>query len=141
MYTKNMLGIEQCQAAITAMIAEFNKDPSRQPITMAIVDDRGELVSYARLDKCRPGSAKNAIKKAYTSAVRGMETGAYSEELKSQGRSVSDMGDPMLLPLQGGIPVVDPSDGTVLGGIGVGGLPAGKADEDISRVGLKALGF
>ena len=70
-----------------------------------------------------------------------METGAYSEELKSQGRSVSDMGDPMLLPLQGGIPVVDPSDGTVLGGIGVGGLPTGKADEDISRVGLKALGF
>jgi len=30
-------------------------------------------------------------------------------------------------------------DGVILGGIGVGGYPSGKADEDLSRVGLQAM--
>jgi uncharacterized protein GlcG (DUF336 family) len=44
-----------------------------------------------------------------------------------------------LITLQGGLVVVNPSDGIILGGIGVGGLPTGKEDEDIARAGLAAL--
>ena len=141
MYNSLVLGLDQCRAAIDAMIADFNKDPSRRPIAMAIVDDSGNLITYARTNGCRPIAAKNAIKKAYTAALRGMDSGVSAEQLKAQGRSVADMGDPMLIAIQGGVVVVDPGDNAVLGGIGVAGLPTGEEDEAISRAGLQALGL
>jgi uncharacterized protein GlcG (DUF336 family) len=138
MYQKQMLSLSQCQEAIHAMVAEFNKDPNRRPVDMAIVDDMGNLLAYARMDRCvRPTFA---LSKAYTSAIRRMDTVAFADQLKSQGRSVADFGDPRLVTLQGGL-VINAKDGSLLGGIGVGGLPSGKEDEDIARAGLKALGL
>ena len=137
MYNKPMLSLTQCQAAINAIVADFNKDPNRRPVDMAIVDDMGNLLAYARMDGChRPTFA---IDKAYTSAVRRMDTIAFAEQLKAQGRNVADLGDPQLVTIQGGL-VIETGDGRLLGGIGVGGLPSGKDDEDISRAGLAALG-
>jgi uncharacterized protein GlcG (DUF336 family) len=137
MYSKQMLSLSQCQDAINAMVADFNKNPNRRPVDMAIVDDMGNLLAYARMDRCvRPTFA---LRKAYTSAIRRMDTVAFVEQLKSTGRSVGDFGDPQLVSLQGGL-VINAKDGSLLGGIGVGGLPSGKDDEDIARAGLKALG-
>ena len=137
MYDKPMLGQDQCRAAITAMIADFNRDPNRRPVDMAIVDDLGNLLAYSRMDRCRRPTF--AISKAYTASHRGMDTVAFAEQLKSQGRNVADFGDAQLTLIQGGLVITDPGTGSVLGGIGVGGLPSGKDDEDISRAGLKAL--
>ena len=137
MYNKPMLSLSQCQAAIDAMIADFNKDPNRRTVDMAIVDDIGNLLAYARMDGChRPTFA---LRKAYTSAVRRMDTVAFADQLKTQGRSLADFNDPQLIALQGGL-AIETGDGRLLGGIGVGGLPSGKADEDIARTGLNALG-
>jgi uncharacterized protein GlcG (DUF336 family) len=137
MYNKPMLSLSQCQAAIDAMIADFNKDPNRRAVDMAIVDDMGNLLAYARMDVChRPTFA---LRKAYTSAVRRMDTVAFADQLKTQGRSLADFGDSQLVALQGGL-VIETGDGRLLGGIGVGGLPSGKDDEDIARAGLNALG-
>lgn len=138
MYQKQMLSLSQCLEAINAMVAAFNTDPNRRPVDMAIVDDIGNLLAYARMDRCvRPTFARN---KAYTAAMRRMDTVAFAEQLKSQGRSLADFGDPQLVTLQGGL-VIHAPDGSLLGGIGVGGLPSGKDDEDIARAGLKALGL
>ena len=52
MYDKPMLSLEQAQAAITAMIADHNKDSSRRNVDMAVVDDAGNLLAYARMDRC-----------------------------------------------------------------------------------------
>ena len=139
MYNKSMLGLEQCQAAINAMIADFKKDPNNAPISMAIVDDMGNLLAYARTDGSRPLGARNCIKKAYTSAIGGIDSGAYVKRLKSLGTSVGDLGDPMLISAQGAVVVRNPGDGAILGGIGVAGLPSGQADEDIARAGLNAM--
>ncbi len=137
MYNKPMLSLSQCQAAIDAMVADFNKDPNRRPVDMAIVDDMGNLLAYARMDGChRPTFA---IRKAYTSAVRRMDSVAFADQLKTQGRTLADVGDPELVTIQGGL-VIETSDGRLLGGMGVGGLPSGKDDEDITRAGLIALG-
>jgi uncharacterized protein GlcG (DUF336 family) len=35
--------------------------------------------------------------------------------------------------------MIRPRDGMVMGGIGVGGYPSGQADEDLARVGLRAM--
>ena len=137
MYDKPMLELSQCQDAIDAMTADFNKNPNRRPVDMAIVDDMGNLLAYARLDGChRPTFA---IRKAYTSAIRRMDTVAFADQLNTQGRTLADIGDPQLVNIQGGL-VIETGDGRLLGGIGVGGLPSGKDDEDIARAGLNALG-
>ena len=58
-----MLSLDQAQAAIAAMIDDFNKDPNRRKVDMAVMDDAGNLLAYARMDRClRPTFA---IRKAY----------------------------------------------------------------------------
>ena len=137
MYSKSMLSLDQCQDAIKAMVADYNRDTNRRKVDMAIVDDNGNLLAYARMDGChRPTFA---VRKAYTAAMRRADTGVLIEQLKAQGRAISDFGDSQLIAIQGGLVVNDPETGAVLGGIGVGGLPTGKEDEDIARVGLAAF--
>ncbi|MEE3012561.1 MAG: heme-binding protein [Chloroflexota bacterium] len=135
MYEKSMISLEQAQAAIAAMIADYNKDTDRRKVDMAVVDDAGNLLAYARMDRClRPTFA---IRKAYTSAVRGVDTLAFSEQLASQNRSIESFGDPQLIAIPGG--VVALKSGAVVGAIGVGGLPSGLDDESIAKAGLEAL--
>ena len=135
MYEKSMISLEQAQAAIAAMIADYNKDTDRRKVDMAVVDDAGNLLAYARMDRClRPTFA---IRKAYTSAVRGIDTLAFSEQLASQNRSIESFGDPQLIAIPGG--VVALKSGAVVGAIGVGGLPSGLDDESIAKAGLEAL--
>ena len=135
MYNKPMLSLEQAQSAIAAMIADYNRDSERRKVDMAVVDDAGNLLAYARMDRClRPTFA---IRKAYTSAVRGMDTLAFSEQLASQNRSIESFGDPQLIAIPGGVVVLQ--SGAVVGAIGVGGLPSGLDDESIAKAGLEAL--
>ena len=122
MYSKPMLSLDQTQRA------------------MAIVDDEGNLLSYARMDNCRPNPQTFAIRKAYTSALSGVDSAAYAERLKSQGRTVSDFGNPNLVSAQGAVVITDPASGAVLGAIGVSGLTA-QEDEDLSRLGVENLGL
>ncbi|HEU0022313.1 MAG TPA: heme-binding protein [Dehalococcoidia bacterium] len=137
MYNKPMLSLEQTQKAMQAMIAKATQEPAR-PVAIAIVDDAGNLLSYARMDQCRPNPQTFAIRKAYTSALSGVDSAVYAERLKSQGRSVSDMGNPTLVSAQGAVAIVDPRTKSVLGGIGVSGLSS-QEDEDLARLGLKTL--
>ena len=135
MYNKSMISLDQAQAAIRAMIDDYNKDPNRRKVDMAVVDDAGNLLAYARMDRClRPTFA---IRKAYTSALRSMDTVAFVEQLSTQGRTVESFGDPQLIAIPGGVVAV--KDGAVVGAIGVGGLPSGLDDESIAKAGLAAL--
>ena len=119
------------------MIVDYNTDPNRRKIDMAVVDDAGNLLAYARMDRClRPTFA---IRKAYTSAVRAMDTAAFAEQLSSSGRSLESFGDPQLIAIPGGVAVF--LDGAAVGAIGVGGLPSGFDDEAIARAGAAALGI
>lgn len=139
MYQKPMLSLEQTQKAMTAMINKATQEPNR-PVAIAIVDDTGSLLSYARMDGCRTNPQTFAVRKAYTAALSGQDSGAYAERLKSQGRSVSDMGNPNLVAAQGAVVVLHPQTKAVLGGIGVSGLLA-QEDEDLARLGMQALGL
>ncbi len=139
MYDKPMLSLDQTRKAMDAMLGQATKEPDR-PLAIAIVDDQGSLLSYARMDHCRVIPQRMAIRKAYTCAVTGQDSNAYADRLKSQGRSVAEMGDPQLAAVQGGVVVLDSATGAILGGIGVSGLAA-EEDEDLARVGLQALGL
>ena len=127
----------QVQAAMVAMISKATEKPD-EPVAMAVVDSAGNLLAYLTMDNLRIFSRKHAIRKAYTSAMMGLNSGENAQRLHSQGRSISEQGDPMMTHGQGGLVIM--KDGVILGGIGVGGYPSGQADEDLSRVGLDAMG-
>jgi len=136
MADKPFLSFEQVRAAMSAMIDNAMQTPA-EPVAMAIVDDTGNLVAYAKMDNLRIFSRRHALRKAYTSAIVGMDSGAHAERIHGQGRNMSDLGDPNLTHGQGGLVLMQ--DGVILGGIGVGGYPSGQSDEDLSRVGLAAM--
>jgi len=136
MADKPFLSFEQVRAAMSAMIDKAMQTPD-EPVAMAIVDDTGNLVAYAKMDNLRIFSRRHALRKAYTSAIVGMDSGAHAERIHGQGRNMSDLGDPNLTHGQGGLVLMQ--DGVILGGIGVGGYPSGQSDEDLSRVGLVAM--
>ena len=139
MYSKSVLSLDQTQKAMQAMIQKATQEPAR-PVAMAIVDDAGNLVSYAKMDNCRPNPQAFAIRKAYTSAMSGVNSADYAERLKSQGRTVSDFGNPNLVSAQGAAVILDPAGGAVLGAIGVSGLSS-QEDEDLAKLGVQALGL
>jgi glc operon protein GlcG len=130
------LSFEQVRAAMNAMTEKALELPN-EPVAMAIVDDTGNMVAYAKMDNLRMFSRRHAIRKAYTSAMMGQDSGAHGDNVRAGGRIVADMGDSMLTPNQGGL--VIRKDGVILGGIGVGGYPSGQRDEDLARVGLDAM--
>jgi len=136
MYDKPMLGLNDAMAALQAMLAEANKEPQR-PVAMAVVDDHGDMICFARMDRTAPNPVSLAYRKAYTAARARSDTPAFRERLASGGISVRDLGDPNLVPVQGGI-VIARADGTVLGGIGVSGRTA-QQDEEIAKIGLAAM--
>ncbi|MQG65431.1 MAG: heme-binding protein, partial [SAR202 cluster bacterium] len=88
--------------------------------------------------RCREVPKRMAIRKAYTCALSGQDSKDYAERLGSQGRTVAEMGDPMLAAVQGGVVILHPSSGSIMGGIGVSGLAA-QEDEDLAKIGLKAM--
>ncbi len=130
------LKLEQVQAAMKAMMDKGQQTPDA-PVAMAIVDSAGNLEAYAKMDNLRMFSRRHALRKAYTAAIMGGDTGANAERMHSQGRSISELGDSNLTHGQGGLVIM--KDGVILGGIGVGGYPSGQSDEDLSRVGLEAM--
>ncbi len=136
MAEKPFLSFDQVQAAMKAMTDKAMQSPG-EPVAMAVVDDTGKLVAYAKMDNLRIFSRRHALRKAYTSAIVGMDSGAHAERIHGQGRNMSDLGDPNLTHGQGGLVLM--KDGVILGGIGVGGYPSGQSDEDLSRVGLEAM--
>ena len=113
------------------------KAPNR-PIAIAIVDDQGELVSYARMDKCAPQPPIIARKKAYTAARTRSDTLAYAERLKGQGRSVTEFGDPNLIAPTGRGGDHQPGR-SERAWWHWGKRPAAEEDEALAKMGLKAI--
>ena len=108
MYDKPMLSLDQVRRAMNAMLDKATQEPDR-PVAIAIVDDAGNLLNYARMDGCRANPQTFAVRKAYTSAMSGADSAVYAGRLKSQGRTVADMGNPNLVSAQGAVVVLHPS--------------------------------
>ena len=108
---RSSLSFAQVQSAMRAMIDKAMQTPD-EPVAMAIVDDTGNLVAYIKMDNLRLFSRRHALRKAYTAAIVGIDTGAHAQRLHSQGRSISELGDPNLTHGQGGLVIM--KDGVIL---------------------------
>jgi len=136
MFTREVLGLREAQAAVEAILEEASKDP-RQPVSVAIVDHQGEIVCAARMDGATPMFNYMALKKARSSATTGKNTRDWLDFLGKRNYSPHDF-VPEATRIPGGVAVVKPGGAVVFGGIGVSGR-TGNEDEALSTTGLKAL--
>jgi glc operon protein GlcG len=111
-------------------------------VNIAVVDDGGHLLAFARMDGARPASAYTAQTKAATAATFRQETGTLPPKgepdlllnLSLQNAATASGGK--LTTLKGSVPVV--IDGQVVGAVGVGG-GSGDQDVEVAKAGVQAL--
>ena len=133
------------QSAVTLSAAQAVLEAARSkaseigvPMNIAVVDDGGNLVAFARMDDAWLGSIDIAQNKAYTARAFDMPTkdlaplaqpGAplYGIEASNHGR---------LIVFAGGIPLV--SGGRVAGAIGVSGGSV-EQDQEVAEAGVSAF--
>ncbi|MGH8229030.1 MAG: GlcG/HbpS family heme-binding protein [Steroidobacteraceae bacterium] len=120
--------------AIAASFAEARK--LGISVSCAVVDMRGDLVAFARMDGASFLTASLAQGKALSSALFGIPSSALgrmaaSPLFSSVNASVGDR----MVPAQGAVPIVRAGDHRVIGAIGCsGGAPP--QDEASAKAGL-----
>jgi glc operon protein GlcG len=132
------LTLEGAEAALAA--AKSRSNQIGVPMNVAIVDDGGYLIAFARMDGAKLSSVDIAINKAHTAAIRRQATGpARSGDdvnlLLSLGLAIGSRA--RQTPLRGGLPIE--ANGECVGAIGVS---AGTEDQDVevARAGLAVFG-
>jgi uncharacterized protein GlcG (DUF336 family) len=113
MYKKEVLGLDQAWAAVTAALAEAKKEPKR-PVAIAVVDERGDLIAYAAMDGSYPLYKYMAIHKAYTAARMQRDTAQFDEWLRETDRDMATWGDSKYTRMHGGLCIVKPDGGYLL---------------------------
>src|SRR5262249_40441952 len=112
-------------------------------MNIAVVDDGGHLLAFARMDGARPASAATALTKAITAATFRQATGPLPAgaatpdlllNLSLQNAALASGGK--ITTLQGGVPII--VDGQVIGAIGVGG-GSGEQDAEAAKAGVDAV--
>jgi glc operon protein GlcG len=133
----NLAGAEVIVAAAKRKAAEMGLK-----VNIAVVDDGGHLLAFARMDGARPASGYTALTKAVTAATFRQETGPLPPKgepdillnLSLQNAAAASGGK--VTTLKGGVPVV--IDGQVVGAVGVGGA-SGEQDAEIGKAGIQSL--
>ena len=135
MKTKATLELTDLKTIAAAAEAEALKHG--WAVSIAIVDDGGNLMWFQRLDGAAPISAHIAPAKARTSALGLRESKIY-EEMINGGR-MSFLSAPVLEGmLEGGVPIM--KDGQCLGAVGVSGVKSSE-DAQVARAGISAIGL
>ena len=132
MKTRPVLTLEDCLKIYAAAEAEARRN--NWIVAIAILDDGGHLLHFARMDGATPANAGIALEKGRTAAISRRSTGKWQEIVKGGRTEMIKM--PGILPVQGGVPIV--GDGTCIGAVGVSGVQSHQ-DEQIAQAGIDAL--
>ena len=121
------LTLEGARAVLAA--AERRAQEIGVPMNIAVVDDAGFLLAFARMDGAKISSVQIAQNKAEAAAIRRAPTGPAMADGKpnvvlSLGLAIGSRAHQT--PIRGGIPLL--ADGEVVGAIGVS---AGTEDQDV----------
>ena len=112
-------------------------------MNIAVVDDGGHLLAFARMDGARPASVATSTTKAISAATFRQATGplplggANPDALHNLAlENAAGASGGKITTLFGGVPIV--VDGQVIGAIGVGG-GSGEQDTETARAGVAAF--
>jgi glc operon protein GlcG len=131
--TVTILTLEAAKAIGNA--AEVEAAANGWNIAVAIVDTGANLLYFARSEEASLASLRGAVYKA-TTAVTFTRTTKEMGDAVAQGR-LHYFAFPKTLPVEGGIPIV--VDGTIIGGVGIGGTTTDGSADRCASAGLRAL--
>ena len=126
---KHSLTLEGAKQVAEAAM-KFAQDNGAAP-SIAIVDDGGNLLYFARPETSFAAGANVSIGKARTSAIFKKPT-SFFEDTVNKGRFTMTA-LPDFTPLQGGVPIMH--EGQVIGAVGVSGAKSAQQDEEVARAG------
>ena len=130
------VSLAQAQTAIDAAVAE--SEARGLKMVIAVADTGANLVAFARMDGAWLASVDVAIKKARTSALLPMPTGALGPLVQPgaplYGAEITNEG---LITFPGGLPLTS-ADGSPIGAIGVSGSTV-EDDQAVAEAGVAAL--
>ncbi|MFO1262652.1 MAG: heme-binding protein [Rhodoferax sp.] len=132
---KNKLVLELADVKLMAAAAEAEATKNNWAVSLAIVDDGGNLLWFQRLDGAPPISTHIAPAKARTAALGRRDSKVY-EDMINGGRTSFLSAPELQGMLEGGVPVI--RDGQCLGAVGVSGVKSTE-DAQIAKVGVAAL--
>lgn len=131
------LTLEGAKAVIQA--AEKRAGEIGVPMDVAVVDDGGHLLAFARMDGAKVSSVEIAIGKAYSAALRRQPSGAAMRDgqpnvLLSLALAIASRAHQT--PIRGGLPLL--VDGKCVGAVGVSNGTEDQ-DVDVASAGAAAL--
>jgi uncharacterized protein GlcG (DUF336 family) len=132
MKTRPVLTLDDCLKIHAAAEAEARKN--NWIVAIAILDDGGHLLHFARMDGATPANAAIAVDKARTAAISRRSSGKWEQLIKDGRMGMLNM--PGILPVQGGVPIV--VDGVCIGAVGASGVQSAQ-DEQLVQAGIDAL--
>ena len=130
--TKRVLTLEAAKRMAAAAEAEARKN--NWTVSIAVVDDGGQLLLFQRMDNTKLVAIDIAIRKAKTAVFFQGETKGLEEEVTKGGRTAL-LPIEGFMPLEGGIPLI--VEGRVIGAIGVSGV-TGEQDAQCAKAGAAA---
>ncbi len=141
MYERRMLGLDEADRIVDAIIAHCRKENGIS-LSIAVVDYRGDLIRFVRMDGASWNSIRMAQVKAYSAAKFRRDTSTVNEWMAQIKVQLTDWADPNVTSLGGGVCVWDEqaSPRQVLGAVAVSGWPQTEVDEEYARIGIAALG-
>ena len=134
MHAQTVLSLADALAVLNVIRAEI--EARGLGAAIAVADDHGELLAFARTDGCPLASITISQNKAFTAARERRESRAIGESSKQDGWPLSNYGDIRYVGWGGGVPLV--VKGRVVGGVGVSGLPE-EVDMELARMGAAVL--
>ncbi len=129
------------QARQLMEIARRRAAAINKPITVAVVDSGGFVVSIDRMDGARPLQPSIATAKAYTAAVMQRPSAMLKGWCDSQPQffaQVSAMGHHPIVATGGGMTLR--KNGDLMGGLGIAG-GTGEEDQQIAEDTLREAGY
>lgn len=131
MHTKSVMTLADAKQIAAA--AEVEAQKNKWNVTIAVVDDGGNLLFLQRLDDAPLGSITVAQEKARTALLFKRPTKVF-EEIVAGGR-VAMLMLPGATPIEGGLPLVN--NGQIIGAIGISGVQSPQ-DAQIAQAGAAA---
>lgn len=139
MLENKSIGLKEAREILEAMEkAARETDPPDRPLSMAICDNKGDLIYYHRMDGASAITTWVAVNKAYTVVQWGMSTRELRDVLWDNNIDITWYGNPRFCAIDGGA-VLKAKDGSIVGGIGTSGrsLKSPMPDGDLALLGVK----
>ena len=132
MRNKPVLTLDDAQRVLAAALEKATQ--KHWAVSIAILDDGANLLTFARMDGAKLGSVSTAMEKARSSVLFERPTKALEEVIAAGRHAMLNL--PNSVPIQGGLPLIH--EATIVGAIGVSGVMSPE-DEEVAQAGAAKL--